>query len=115
MLTDLPDSSYSPSLTAQDSSDDKLSADASDDLSAVYANQRFPPQELHANIFDLMDYEAALSQQAFLHYQQLDEHVTTTLPQQHDEFNELLSHAVRKNKDPHSLETTIKGWTARHP
>jgi hypothetical protein len=62
-----------------------------------------------------MDYEVALSQQAFLHYQQIDDHITNTLPQRRDEFNELLSQAVRKNKDPISLEKTIKGWTARHP
>jgi hypothetical protein len=62
-----------------------------------------------------MDFEVALSQTAFLHYQQINEHVIETFPQHHDEFQELLSQAVRKNKDPTSLETTVKGWTARQP
>jgi hypothetical protein len=115
MLTDSPDSSYCPSITAPDLlSEDELTADASDDLSAVYADQRLPPQELHPAAFDLMDFEVNLSQQAFLHYRQIDEHVTNTLPQRRDEFQELLSHAVRTNKDPTSLETTVKGWTIHH-
>jgi hypothetical protein len=97
MLTDSPESSYSPSITAHHPSDDGLSANASEDLSTIYVDQRFPPQELHAESFDLMDYKVALSQQAFLHYQQIDEHITNTLPQQCDEFNNLLSQAVRKN------------------
>jgi hypothetical protein len=62
-----------------------------------------------------MDYEVAFSQQAFLHYHLIDEHITNTLPQQRDEFNKLLSHAVRKNKDPTSLEMAVKGWTLHHP
>jgi hypothetical protein len=117
MLTDSPsdDSSYSPSLTGPNPSDDDFSADASDNISAIYADQRYPPQKHHPDTFDLMDFEVALSQTAFLHYQQINEHVIETFPQHHDEFQELLSQAVRKNKDPTSLETTVKGWTARQP
>jgi hypothetical protein len=116
METDISvDSSFPPSITDPNQSGDDLSADVSDDLSAVYADQRFPPQALQPNPFDLMDFEVALSQQAFLHFQQIDEHVNSMFPQRHEEFQELLATAVRENKDPTSLEMTVKGWTAHQP
>jgi hypothetical protein len=113
MSTDSTDSSYSPSLT--NSFNDDFSADASDDLSVIYTDQQLPAQPLHPAPFDLMDFEVSLSQTAFLHYQQIDDLVTSQLPQRYDEFQTLLSHAVRKNKDPAFLETTVKSWSTHQP
>ena len=109
------DSSYSPSKSGSAPSADDFSADASDNLSAIYANQQLPPQPLHPESFDLLDLEIKLSQQAFLHFQQLEDHVSSTMPHRHAEFNRLLSSAVRSHQDPVSLEATITDWSAHHP
>jgi hypothetical protein len=63
------DQSYAPSVT----SDDNFSTDTSNNLSIIYADQEHPPQALMTNTFDIMDFEAPLSQQTFLHYQQLNQ------------------------------------------
>jgi hypothetical protein len=106
------DSTFSHTSIA---SSDHFSADGSDDdLSAIYSDQQRPPARLHPAIFDLMDFEAALSQQALLHYQQLDDHIRSRIPHRHDEFHELLAEAVRTNQDPADLETTINSWSPHH-
>jgi hypothetical protein len=115
MITDSSDSSYSPSMAASTSSGDDLSADASNNISFLYADQQLPPQPIHPDPFDLMDFKVGLSQQAFLHFQQLDDHVTTTMPNRHDKFHHLLSHAVRTHQDPVNLETTVKNWSENQP
>jgi hypothetical protein len=66
--------------------DDHFSADTADDISVIYEDQQRPPQlfpDSTLDSFDIMDFEAALSQQAFLHFQQLDQHVSLSLPQRH--------------------------------
>jgi hypothetical protein len=58
--------------------------------------------------FDIMDFKAALNQQAFLHYQQLGNYASTSLPQHQDKFTtSLLTHAVTMNQDPANLETLV--------
>jgi hypothetical protein len=112
MSTDSRDSSYQPPSQAPS---DHLSVDVSDDdLSAIYADQRHPPQRMHPAPFDLMDFEAAISQQALLHYHQLDDHVQSRLPTRYNEFHELLSQAVRTNQDPADLEKTVHSWSPNH-
>jgi hypothetical protein len=106
--------SSDPSYIPTNESDDDFSADTADNLSVIYADQKHPPQALEAP-FDIMDFEAALSQQAFLHFQELHDHVHTTMPQRQDEFTALLTHAVRTNQDPVGLRTLVNGWSPNHP
>jgi hypothetical protein len=64
---------------------------------------------------DLAQYEADLSQDAFLHYRQLASYVATTFPAKHHEFRHLLLSSITNNKDPVDLETLINSWQAPHP
>jgi hypothetical protein len=114
MSTSSSDASYTPSRTP---TDDDFSADTDDNLSVIYSDLDHPPHQLALpGLFDILDYEAILSQQAFVHYQNISEHVSTNLPQREEEFTRLLTHAVRTNQDPVDLDTLVQGWLpVRHP
>jgi hypothetical protein len=104
--------------TPSEPSDDDFSADTDDDnLSAIYSDQKHPPQQRSTpDSFDIMDFEAILSQQAFVHYQNISEHVHTNLPHRQTEFTSLLTHAVRTNQDPCTLDSLVQDWSpAHHP
>jgi hypothetical protein len=113
MSTSSSDPSYSPSPAAP--TDDEFSGDDSDDLSVIYADQQLPPQVRNNDNFNIMDYEAVLSQQALAHYQQLHHQVTKTIPVREAEFTELLDHAIRTNQDPVNLTNIINTWPIHHP
>jgi hypothetical protein len=111
MSTSSSDSTYVPPTDETSfSSDDDFSVDASEDLSLIYND---PP--LAPDCFDITNFEAILSQQAFLQFQQLDHKVTTEVPSdRHDEFKQLLTNAVQTNQDPANLEHIVQGWMSNH-
>jgi hypothetical protein len=112
MSTSSSDPSFSPSPAP---TDDEFSADDSDDLSVIYSDQKLPPQDRTSANFNIMDYEAVLSQQALAHYQQLHHQVAKTIPVREAEFTELLDHAIRTNQDPVNLTNIINTWPIHHP
>jgi hypothetical protein len=66
-------------------------------------------------MFHIQDFKIAWSQQAFLHFQQIQEHTSHQAPTWYQEFTTLLEQAVQMNKDPVILEDTVQGWIAYHP
>jgi hypothetical protein len=114
MSTSSSDSTYIPPDASVLSSDDDFSANASEDLSLIYAND--DPSDLNSDPFDIMNYETSLSQQAFLNFQELDHQVNSALPpERHDEFKGLLTNAVKTNQDPATLQNIVRGWMSPHP
>jgi hypothetical protein len=65
--------------------------------------------------YDLEHYEAALSQDAFLHHRQLESFIAKTLPTKQNEFRQLRHRAITNHEDPALLETHIKSWQPPHP
>jgi hypothetical protein len=109
MSTSSTDSSYRP--PSADLSDDDLSADESADLGQIYLPDVVPSPLL----FNIHEFETALSQQAFLHFQQIQQQASLQLPTQQPAFNVLLEEAVRTNQDPVILEDTVHRWMSHQP
>jgi hypothetical protein len=108
MSTSSTDSPYQPTTQL---TDNELSADESADLNEIYSNEK--PLDL---TFNIQDYEIALSQQAYLHFQQIQAHAHQhQTPTRHHKFTTLLESAVRTNQDPAILEDTVHRWMSHQP
>ena len=65
--------------------------------------------------FDIQDYKIALSQQAFLHFQQIQQQAARQVPNRQWQFANLLEQAVHMNQDPAILKNTVLSWLPIHP
>jgi hypothetical protein len=106
METSLHDSSYHP--PDGDPLDDDFSADDSANLGEIYSPGA-------SDEFDIQDFEIALSQQAYLHFQQIQQHALAQAPSRQHKFSTLFEEAVKTNQDPAILEETLQGWLAHQP
>jgi hypothetical protein len=106
------DSSFHPASTILS---DDLSADTEANLAALYADDAPPADPHYQPPFNIMDFEINLSQDAFLHYQQLNKTVRSTHPNRLGAFLPLLSQAVTTNEDPAVLASVVNSWSQHQP
>jgi hypothetical protein len=112
MSTSSADSSYRPSMSDDDDTvDDVLTTADSEDLGNIYCHDG-PHLE---PTFLIENFETELSQQAYLHFQQIQELASEQAPTRQQEFTNLLATAVKTNQDPAVLAETLHSWTVPHP